>query len=492
MLLTKRHVKKNGKKSAVGLDGRGSAKERCSAFQRSQQKTRQIIFQSEPLLQAKFRPAYSEETLVAVPVEPISNKRVELAPKTPFLHETESELSSGEQLIGLPQGLFLVNGILKEKSCPENFYSMLDWLYGIWKRHRDLLLSDQRARKHLSDTLYFESLVKKSPSSFGKDEFMENMRQLLEKYPDYLECHWQKVPGQFGANKFADHSKTKEAGASHFLYIFNKKKKERMSVYRLYLNVFPNSIFSVAQFLIENIIFEESLPYTQMFKLSSFPGLTERKDTIILYIESEEEVHRIIEILRDYQQTNAHHFEEEVPNMTERLLKGIGFVHSPLFEYVRASSSIVFDCATQDLDRLLRSGTFGSEKSRLKFFSSKEATGILDKLGKAKESGFLPEGRSKAPSVSDLNQLERTYHKYCRSKYPELEGLWRNMGYTPQLGTLRPNKNTSFQGVRTSLISQALLDSLLATKDPNLFICRVWDYFIWAKLDFFSPHHNLQ
>ncbi|MCG8474055.1 MAG: T3SS effector HopA1 family protein [Cytophagales bacterium] len=466
-----------------------------SPFQTAQQKTAGLAFPKSQPVQLKFKAAHSREHITAHPLEPRSNPVMQIAPMTLFLYEANQQLSSSEHIIGLPRGIFRTRNTIVETASSQTFNDMLNWLYSIWENLHSELMSNQEKRLKLQETIYNLALKRNSPCSFSRNTFLKGLSNAFENHPPHILCNWQfSTRPNFPARDILKHPDS-DMPDSPFLSIVNPVKKQSVSAqpkYRLYLNTVPEHIHSMTKFLVDYVLLNEELPGTYTFKISNHSDLGARKDNLVIYSCAEGEVSKILEILQDFQKIHPAVFEDEVPALTQKAAKGIGFALTPPFGYNLNPEAIPFDYDTQKLNSLLSSVSASSDPAIRKFVQSPGTREILAEMEQKRAKSLLPEGRSEAVSLEKLEKLGQKYLDSTGSQFQELEQLREDLTFTRPPGVLEQTDFTSFLYLRSHLIAQALLDCLLTSKDPNLFICHVWNYFRQGKISFFNPQGNLE
>ncbi|MCG8476089.1 MAG: T3SS effector HopA1 family protein [Cytophagales bacterium] len=460
-------------------------------------------------MQAKFKAAYSDKSLIAKPMPPTSSPPLRISPFSSFLHDIHHGFSSGEQIIGLPEGLFLVSGPLKSKSAVNSFEGMIEWLYEVWERFRDLAMTDERSRLNLEEMLYYHATNKTSHCTMSAQEYLRILGAMLENRPDYLKCCWQgydfnvgkaseegeeEIFQFFPARSFLKFTTVDIVKDGTFLFFENSKKTKGSysgSVYRLYINTVPDFAPELLQFFLERVILNEEFPHTFFIKISDYNELPKRLDNILLYSNSMVEMKAIMKVLQAHFEELSHCFETDVPPMVKKLHRGIGYSHTPLFAYKPFTETISFDYSRPLLDELLQHVALAEDPSIKAFAQSPDNTAILDRMKDITGHSLLPETRSWAVSMEDMDRLSENYSRYTGKNFTPLNRLIDSTTFTRKGGIFEPSDSFSFLELRSQMIAQALLDSLFITRDPNVFICKVWKYFDLAQINFFEPHKNL-
>ena len=450
------------------------------------------------LLQAKFRPVFSDVLLDVYPLDSSEGFAVQkLPPQDYFLHEPEGGLPAGEELIGLPRGLFKARGSFKDAPCPPEFFEMLDWLYSLWANVRPVLLSDQERRLRLMADLYSQGINKEAVnSSFPVEVYLEGLSQVFIDSPAFIRLYWQgESKMSFFGRDFLRHTDVEKAREETFLFIKNHQKKAGPSmeryVYRIYLNSSPNYFFHLLKFMFDRVLMEQAFPRTHLCKITSYSELNRRRDNLIIFVDTLSDSYSILSLLKDYQQAYSHYFDDDVPLMTEKKMRGVGFGQSPLRSYEPVRETDFFDYDSSLLDAFLKSITSSEDSKVQQFAVSEDASEILEKMARFRQPSFVPEGRTRAIRREEMEWLDYAYAQYTGLSSQELRALEESASETLRLGTfLFDGKKSSFQAIRTKLVAQALLDTILETSDPNVFICRVWDYFRQAFIEFFKPYKN--
>ena len=480
-------------RSNTKLHARPGSFTELSRFKTKHQKTETNAFSKAKPIQPKFKAACSPETIVAHPLDPRSNPTLQIDPMTLFLHEIHHEFSSGERIIGLPPGLFRTRSQIQDIPSPSSFTNMIDFLYELWDTMHDELMRDQEKRLQLQPTIYDLTLNRNSLCDFSRKTFLKGLNKAFEDSPPHIRAKWQLIEhSSFPASTILEHPDI-DSSDSPFLHIINQSKKQHAHhdiSYRFYINIIPEHVHSSALFLINEILLDNNLPHTYLFKVANHDFLGKRKDNLVLYFDSLDELPLLIRRLKDYQSEYPFIFEDEVPTMTQKIARGIGFAHSPIRTYEINEQSVLFSYDSQKLGCFL-DHIFSSDSRAVKKFShSKKIKEILNEMKLKKNNPLLPSGRAEAVSFEKLNKLGYKYFKHIGVRSQELDELNDTTDYTFGPGLIHHSTVTSTLSLRSHLIAQALLDSLLTTRDPNIFICRVWEYFLQGRIDFFNPHKN--
>ncbi|MCG8474054.1 MAG: T3SS effector HopA1 family protein [Cytophagales bacterium] len=459
-----------------------------------QQKTIRLLLSNSKPLQPKFKAAQSTEIINAHPLNPRTNPVITIPPMSLFLHDIHHEFSSGERIIGLPNGLFRTANAIQDANASEHFDEMINWLYNLWDSLHDSLMSSQNERLHLQTSIYASALEKNSPLLFPRESLLIGLYSVFSDCPPHIKCKWQNSRNPFFPAKLLSSHPELDLEVSPFLYISNQTKKlysPYHTNYRLYINSVPKHIHSVVHFLINQVLLSNDFPHSYTIKLANHSLLSRRKDNVILYTGTPFETTRVIELIKVFQQSHPAFFENETPALTQKVAKGLGFAHTPNLGYEPASGTIAFDYDSHRLDRLLETINSPSTPAMEEFAKLQDVREIVDEMEQKKNNPLLPAGRSEAIGKEKMSALFYKHIRHVTRSFPELTQLQSSIGHSRALGSLvsQPAYN-SFLHQRSHLIAQALLDSLLSTRDPNLFICKVWKYFNLGKADFFEPHKN--
>ncbi|MCG8476088.1 MAG: T3SS effector HopA1 family protein [Cytophagales bacterium] len=452
-----------------------------------------VIQSSGAPIQAKFRVAYSNKTHIAHAVGPNANKTELVFAKTLFLHEKDHEFSSGEQLIGLPNGMYRIPGPVEEEKSPPSFHQLLDWLYELWSEYRERLLCEEELRLNLHLQLYNITTDKTASYVYTLKKFQNLLQIALSGYPRHLMGLWQwGQSGIFSLSKLRWRTTVKEASESAFLHIFNDLKgrgKNLKLYYRIYINVAPYFFPEILQFVINNIILDETFPFTYFFKIANVHEISRRKDNLVIFSDSAKERARILLMLAAFQEDYSFAFDKEVPMMSDKQMTGVSIAESPIMNYMPMEEGVSFDYSREIAEELMRQ--VQDDPFLINYRKDEEVKSILESMQKKADKTLLPHNRAEAISLKELEKLQQKYLQYTGNVSEQIEDLRLSVYHTTAMGAFLAHGNTSFLELRTHLIVRALLDSILQTADPNVFICQVWKLFQQARINFFKPHENL-
>lgn len=100
---------------------------------------------------------------------------------------------------------------------------------------------------------------------------------------------------------------------------------------RVFVHARANFAIDIMKFIVRNMLDRaDKYPGIEMAKIADFPAVTRRSDNIVVFTAGKEATETVINILKIYQQTNAHHFMKDIPAMTQWRLLGVSVGEEPL------------------------------------------------------------------------------------------------------------------------------------------------------------------
>ncbi|BDD08229.1 hypothetical protein FUAX_06610 [Fulvitalea axinellae] len=368
-----------------------------------------------------------------------------------------------------------------------DFGSFMAYLEWIWSKRQELLRSKFRAH----DMVYSGNILLGEPEAplYSDAQFADLLAGMMTHRPaEAVALHQYFSRKNFVRSEAV--RRNPEAFAQGFMHFPKRRPSGRYVVrHRVYINVKQEHLGTVADFLLRNLV-DCSERRAFNMKVCCSQEIVKRRESIVLFFSSNSDFMESLPILKGFATAHPDYFIHDLPAMTLPIAHGVGYGEEPIRGF-EAGTTEFEDIPVADYEGLLE--TFrgdlevGKAESGIgadgKFQLSQTFLSLREPLADA-EGGKLPlVPFSLFAGFEEL--FRRLMPKAKLTDYTEFLEKQKQK-YTPG-GPADYDPNSSFGGLRCSLIADALLDS---AEDFEAFVGNVIHNFAVADVDFFAPSRN--
>ncbi|MCG8476179.1 MAG: T3SS effector HopA1 family protein [Cytophagales bacterium] len=406
-----------------------------------------------------------------------------------FLWDSSGDQKPGEYLIGLPQGFYMSAIQPALWPAPLHFHSFMYWLKHLWEKNMQALIKREPMRMQFTNSLYISAAYRKIQPPPYSGNYTEGFLRALKPVAETINLLGQSDTAVLTSPSQWNHLVSEDSFKHDFIYIYSKTKGDKsyfFSEFRIYINVLPRHMPEVLRFLGEQVICNPAFRTIRLMKMANEELMMSRTDNTLVYLYGDRELDAILSVIMGLHRQCPHFFGEELPPMVEPQAHGIGIAETPHSGLKNVQKAVPFSYSRK---KATAARTALEKKAAENSGFADNATGTAELMKNLEEQSALFGDQVKALPNAALKKVQDYYMFHFHEEFPEWKEMLSTAKHRPLHREIVPRGLCSFLEMRSSVISEALIDTLHL--GFGAFVCEVWRKFEEANLNFFNPSRNL-